>query len=49
MGQFLFGMLDCVASKFGLEALVSRAGCEWTGTECAADVAGAGNGLERLR
>lgn len=49
MGRFLFGMFDRVASKFGLGLLASRGGCEWTGTECAADMARAGRGLERLR
>lgn len=32
--KFLSEMFGCVASKVGLEPLVSRAGCEWTGTEC---------------
>jgi hypothetical protein len=33
-GKFLSEMFDCVASKVGLEPLVSRAGCEPTGTKC---------------
>jgi hypothetical protein len=44
--KFLSAMFDCAASKVGLEPLVKRTGCEWTGTECAGGAASAGKGLE---
>ncbi len=44
--EFVSDMFECVASKFVLEPLRGPGGCERTGTECAADPADAGKGLE---